>query len=200
MKSSKTRIHSDIFFGISLILIIFTFFFDTNYLFTIAYSPMSPAFIGGKTFHTAIYLVAAAITFISLCLKKRTAVYVSLTAIAALEIFNLLSPAVNYGERYLSSLFDVSGNLTVTVKTVIFVVIAILAVLIFSVKNRAVKTVLRILTVILPIAFLLYEYTTLKALDPNDVINLTAKAESSLVFDFLRFSTVGVYSFIPKVK
>lgn len=79
-------------------------------------------------------------------------------------------------------------------------VIAILAVVIFSVKNRAVKTVLRILTVILPIAFLLYEYTTLKTLDPNDVINLTAKAESSLVFDFLRFSTVGVYSFIPKVK
>lgn len=99
MKNKKLSLYSNIYFGISLVAPIFIFFFDINSLFMIAYSPMSPDFIGGKTFLAAFYLVAAIAVYISLLFKKRAPIFALFALSAVFEIFNLLSPAVSSGEK-----------------------------------------------------------------------------------------------------
>lgn len=200
MKNKKLSLYSNIYFGISLVAPIFILFFDINSLFMIAYSPMLPDFIGGKTFFAAFYLVAAIAVYISLLFKKRAPIFAFFALSAVFEVFNLLSPAISSGEKYLYSLFSASGNLTSTVKTLVLLVIVCLAFINLGIKNKALKIAFRALAVSLPAAFLIFEFITLSKLDSADVLNFTDKAEASLAFDFLRFTPAVMFTFVPEVR
>ena len=161
---------------------------------------MSPDFIGGKTFLAAFYLVAAIAVYISLLFKKRAPIFALFALSAVFEIFNLLSPAVSSGEKYLYSLFSASGNLVSTVKTLVLLVIVCLAFINLGIKNKALKIAFRALAVSLPVAFLIFEFIMLSKLDPADIANFTDKAEASLAFDFLRFTPAVMFTFVPEVR
>lgn len=200
MKDKKIRLYSNIYLGISLASMIILLFFDINSLFSIAYYPMSPDFIGGKIFFAVFYIVAVIAVYISVFFKKRAPIFTVLCLSAAFEIFNLFSPAISYGERYAYSLFSASGNLTATVKTVVIIGVLALAALCLGTKSKTAEIVFRIFATALPVAFIIFEFVTLSKLDASDIMNFTDKIEASLAFDLLRFTPSVIFSFIPKVR
>lgn len=200
MKDKKIRLYSNIYLGISLAAMIILLFFDINSLFSIAYYPMSPDFIGGKILFAVFYIVAVIAVYISVFFKKRAPIFTILCLSAGFEIFNLFSPAISYGERYAYSLFSASGNLTATIKTVVIIGVLTLAALCFGIKSKAAKIVFRTFTIALPIAFIIFEFVTLSKLDASDIMNFTDKIEASLAFDLLRFTPAVMFSFIPEAR
>lgn len=191
-----------IYFAVSVISAVFLMFANTNLLFGIAYEPMTPSYLGGKITYAAVYTAAAVILYILSLFGKKIPVYPIFALLFLFEIFNYISPVFSsrYAEEFLSSLIKSDGNLALTVKAAVILSAIIFAAIVFSSKNRAVKTVFRILAVLFAAAFIVFEFITFASLDPADTVNFSEKAAKSLFFDFLRFTPVAALSFLPVKK
>lgn len=163
---------------------------------------MTALAFGGKTTLFFFYFATTVFIYCFLLLKKRIPIYITMALLVLFEIFNYIYPVLstNYTSSYISSLFTPNGNLFITVKTAILIFVIILSIITFSIKNKYLKIIFRIISIIFPLAFIVFEFITLSNTDVNDILNFTEKAEMSLLFDFLRFTPIVALSFLPSEK
>lgn len=193
---------SHIYFAISVICSLFIFFADTNGLFSMAYEPMFPSYIGGKTALCVFYLLISVIIYVFILFKKRIPVYISLSLLLSASVYIYIAPIFSAKNPtvYAASLFNSNGNLYITLKTSIEIILIIFAIIVFSLKNKPVKAILRIMAVIIPVVFIIFEFTSFAGLNPDDIPNLADKISASLFFDFLRFTPLSASVFLPSLK
>ncbi|MBS5737001.1 MAG: hypothetical protein KHW62_03160 [Clostridiales bacterium] len=197
--NKKIRVKQHIYFGISATAIIFLFFSDINALFNLAYNPMTPSYLGGKTTFCVIYLLVCITLYVSSLVRKKIPIYLALSITIIFEIINYLSPVFtnSHAASYLKSLFSANGNLIITIKALIILLTIFLSIIIFELKIKWLKVILKIFAILLPLLFLTLEFIIISNINISDIVNFSDKMAASIIFDFLRFIPISAFAFLP---